>query len=143
MYRAFTSATTRVPRQTPRPNIQAPSNDDDEENNNSDDDDEEDIGQQSVDESEARSTTDKPKISSDFIRPGSVDKVFPPPAKTLEMVRVHHASLSTINDDKLILEVQVPQNTHPSQKPVQRDKSEGTTESKPISRGKRIVIDQS
>ena len=71
MNRAFTSATTRAPNsQIPWLNIQA----------QDDDDDEEDIGQQSVDESEARSTTDKPKISSDFIRPGSVDKVFPPPA---------------------------------------------------------------
>ena len=67
----------------------------------------------SVDESEVGSTTAKPNISSNLTKPEPVDKILPPSAQTLEKEKVHHASLPKTNNDKLVLEIQVPQNTHP------------------------------
>ena len=56
----------------------------------------------SVDESEVGSTTDKPNISSNLTKPGPVDKILPPSAQTLEIDKVHHASVAEVNDDNLV-----------------------------------------
>ena len=62
--------------------------------------------------------------------------------KSEDRVRHLFNTLSTTSPESepfQVPEIQIPQNTHPSEKPVHRDKSEDTAESKTISEGKKVA----